>query len=191
MIFDSSPTGLSYIDLTGRFPYLSVRGNEYILVAYRYDANAILAQPFKSRQAENITAAWEKINEIFESVVIKLTTSVIYNEASNDLKNALLKDNIKHQLVPPYAHRTNLAERAIQTFKQHFKAGIALVGPNFPLDQWDQLTQQAIITLNRLRSSTANPKLSSYMYVFGEFDFNTTPLAPPGTRVVAHTKPSV
>ena len=47
MIFDSSPIGLSYIDLTSRFPYFSARGNEYILVAYHYDANVTLAQPLK------------------------------------------------------------------------------------------------------------------------------------------------
>ena len=36
-----------------------------------------------------------------------------------------------------------------------------------------------------------NPKISAYAYLFGEFDFNTTPLAPPGTRVVFHSKPAV
>ena len=57
-IFDSSPTELSYIDLTGRFPYKSARGNQYILVAYHHDANAILAQPLKNREAATITARW-------------------------------------------------------------------------------------------------------------------------------------
>ena len=47
-IIDSPPTGLSYIDLTGRFPYKSTRGNEHILVGYHYDANAILATPLKN-----------------------------------------------------------------------------------------------------------------------------------------------
>ena len=107
------------------------------------------------------------------------------------MKNAFAVDNIKHQLVPPHAHRTNLAERAIQTFKQHFKTGLALVDPDFPLSQWDRLLPQAVMTLNMLRASRANPKLSAYSYIFGEFDFNATPLAPPGTRVVAHSKPAV
>ena len=38
---------LGYIDLTGRFPYKSSRGNEYILIAYNYDGNTILAEPLK------------------------------------------------------------------------------------------------------------------------------------------------
>ena len=47
-LFDSSPTGLAYINLTGRFPYRSSRGNEYILVGYHYDANAILCTALKN-----------------------------------------------------------------------------------------------------------------------------------------------
>ena len=34
-----------------------------------------------------------------------------------------------------------------------------------------------------------NPKLPGYAYVFGQFDFNATPLAPPGTKVLVHSKP--
>ena len=115
-LFDLSRQGLAYIDLTWRFPYKSAQGNEYILVAYYHNANAILAQALKNRQAATITAAWKKVFSSFETAGAKPTTCVIDNEASADLKAALLKDGITHQLVPPHAHRTNLAERAIQTF---------------------------------------------------------------------------
>jgi hypothetical protein len=46
-----------------------------------------------------------------------------------------------------------------------------------------------VLTLNLLRASRTNPKLSAYSYIFGDFDFRSTPLAPPGIRVVAHLKP--
>ena len=45
------------------------------------------------------------------------------------------------------------------------------------------------ITLNLLRTSRGNPKLSAYAYIFGNYDFSATPMAPPGTKVVAHTSP--
>ena len=48
-IFDSSTKGLGCIDLAGRFPYKSARGNEYILIAYYYDANKILCEPLINR----------------------------------------------------------------------------------------------------------------------------------------------
>ena len=45
--------------------------------------------------------------------------------------------------------------------------------------------------MNLLRSSRVNPKLSAYAFLFGNFDYNKTPIVPPGTRVLAHTKVSV
>ena len=38
---ETSPKDIGYIDLTGRFPHKSARGNQYLLVAYHFDANAI------------------------------------------------------------------------------------------------------------------------------------------------------
>ena len=128
---------------------------------------------------------------ILMTAAFKPTTCVIDNKSSNDLNNALLKDNISYQLVLPHAHCTSLAKRAIQIFKQHFNTSLALVDPDSPLAQWDCLIAQAIITLNILRSSGTNPKMSAHIYLFEEFDFNAIPLAPPGIRVLAHMKPSV
>ena len=60
--------------------------------------------------------------------------------------------------------------------------------PDFPLSEWDRLLVQAAITLNLLRTSRVNPNLSAYTCLFGNFDFNKTPLAPPGTKVLIHKK---
>ena len=188
-IMDFTPSDRAYIDLTGRFPYTSSRGNQYILIGYHYDANAIIAEPLKSRQTAEITKAWSIINEKFTTAGVQPHTYVIDNEASTHLKAAMTKKQIEYQLVPPHNHRANLAERAIQTFKKHFKAGLATCNPLFPLAEWDRLLDQANITINMLRSARVNPKLSAYAYVFGEFNFSATPLAPPGTKVVSHHKP--
>ena len=48
-----------------------------------------------------------------------------------------------------------------------------------------------MISLNLLRGSRINPKLSAYAQIHGAFDFNRTPLAPPGTKVLVHEKPDV
>ena len=79
-----------------------------------------------------------------------------------------------------------MAKRAIQTWKSHFKAGLGTCDPDYPLREWGRLIEHANITLNLLRSSRSNPKLSAWAFLFGDFNFNTTPLAPPGTRVIAH-----
>lgn len=61
--------------------------------------------------------------------------------------------------------------------------------PAFPMAEWDRLLPQAVISLNLLQNARVNPKLSSYAYLFGNFDINKTPLAPPGTKVALHHKP--
>ena len=105
-------------------------------------------------------------------------------------KNALTKESIQWQLVPPHLCRANAAERAIQTWKNHFKAGLATLDPNFPLQEWDRLIIQGEMTLNSLRASKINPKLSAHAHMLGEFNYNKTPLVPPGTKIIAHNKPS-
>ena len=180
----------AYTDLTGRFPLKSSRGNEYILVAYHYDANCIYGIPIKNRKATSITEAWRQMHAIFQRAGVAPTTYVLDNETSTDFEAALSEESTTFQLVPPHTHRRNLAERAIQTWKNHFKAGLASVDPNFPLSEWDRLIDQTNITLNLLRSARTNSKLSAYAYIFGEFNFAATPLAPPGTKIVAHIKSS-
>ena len=61
---------------------------------------------------------------------------------------------------------------------------------NFPLHLWDKLLPQAELTLNLLCGSRINPKLSVHAQLRGHYDFNRTPLAPPGIQVLAHIKPN-
>ena len=42
------------------------------------------------------------------------------NEYSGEYKEAIQKNGIRHQLVPPNDHRRNIAEKIIQVFKEHF-----------------------------------------------------------------------
>ena len=111
------------------------------------------------------------------------------NEISTIFKEHLKDQHIAYQLTPEGLHRRNLAERAIQTFKNHFLAGICSTHPDFPLALWDKILPQAIITLNLLRSSRLQPQLSAHEHVFGPLDFRKTPFAPPGIKVLVHVRP--
>jgi hypothetical protein len=87
-------------------------------------------------------------------------------------------------------HLRNAAERAIQTFKEHFVAGLSSVDPNFPLHLWDRLLPQAEITLNLLRTSRQHPQLSASAHFHGLIDYKKTPFATPGCKIIAHEKPA-
>ena len=190
-IVDSTKSGKAYHDLTGQFPHVSSRGNKYILVHYDYDSNAILAEPLKNRTSGEIKRAWmvlfEKLNRHGNAPKIY----IMDNEASHDLKQTCKKYGLDYQLVPPHMHRRNAAERAIQSFKNHFLAFLATCDPNFPVEEWDRLLEHCLLSLNLLRNSRVNPKLSSWAYLFGNFDFNATPLVPPGTKILLHLKSKV
>ena len=60
-IFD--PNLNNYSDLTGKFSVQSDRGNNYILVAYHYDANNILTTPLKNRTGPCILSGITKIHD--------------------------------------------------------------------------------------------------------------------------------
>jgi hypothetical protein len=92
--------------------------------------------------------------------------------------------------VPPYSHRRNSAERAIRSFKDRLIAGLCSTDKSFPMNLWDRLLPHAVITLNMLRTSRINPKLSAATHIFGQYDFNRAPMAPPGTRIIAHETPN-
>ena len=84
---------------------------------------------------------------------------------------------MQYQLASPHDHHLNPAERAIRTFKNHFTSNLHGTDRDFPAHQWCELIDQCVMTLNMLRRSRINPKLSAYTQIFGLFDYNKTPLA--------------
>ena len=75
-----------YSDLTGRFPFKSSRGNNYILVVYHFDGNAILAQCIKNREADTVSTAWETVVRRIKSNNLPPKHFVMDNETSNLLQ---------------------------------------------------------------------------------------------------------
>jgi len=182
--------GTIYSDPTGKFITQSSQGNNYILVVFDTDSNYIFAEPMPSRTSNQILKAYDKIQSTLVARGMTPHLHIMDNEASESLKTYLKDNGIKFQLVPPNQHRANAAERAIRTFKNHFISTLCSCDPGFPLHLWDRLLDQTIITLNLLRTSTINNRLSAYAQIHGLFDFNSTPLGPPGTKVLIHERPS-
>ena len=59
----------------------------------------------------------------------------------------------------------------------------------FPLQLWCYLLFQAGLTLNLLRTARSDPSKSAYEALEGNFEYNTTPLAPPGTKALVYETP--
>jgi hypothetical protein len=168
---------------------MSLSGNKYILILYDYDSNSVLSAPIKNRGDKEMVRSFDFLIQSLIARGLKPHLQRLDDEASLALRNYLKKQGINYKLASPHIQRKNNTERAIQTFKNHFIAGLCSVDPTFPLKLWDKLLPQATITLKLLRKSRNNPRMSAYAQLNGHFDFNRTPLAPPGTRSIAHEKP--
>ena len=183
------PTGQIYTDQTGKFVTPSSTGNNYLLVLCDCDSNAILAEPVKSRHATAILNACKIIHAKLCAAGLHPKLQRLDDECSAMLKALMHKEEVDFQLVPPGVHCRNAAERAICTFKNHFIAGLCSVDKDFPLHLWDCLLPQTILSINVVRGSLINPKLSAWAQLLAQFDFNKAPVAPSGIRVIAHEKP--
>ena len=185
------PMSKLYTDDTGRFPVRARSGNQYVMIAYHADGNLILQQPFKTKSDTHRIAAYDTIMTRLAAKGLSVDLQIMDNEASTAFKQSItFAWRAKFQLVPPDMHRRNRAERAIRTFKDHFLAILAGVDPSFPPYLWDLLLPQAELTLNLLRQSSINNKISAWEFFHGPFDFNKTPLGPVGCRVLIHAKPT-
>ena len=150
-----------------------------------------MAQPIPDRKSLTLQKAFLTLFSKINLKGYKISIIHLDNEIFKDHLNLLEEVGLKVQLVPPYEHRQNLVERAIQTYKNYFVASLSGTDPSFLLILWDSLIPQANITINLLRSLQINPKLLAYAQIFGQFDYNATPLAPPGCKCIVHDKPTV
>lgn len=181
-----------YTDCTGNLPACTLDGQQLFFVAYAYDPNYIFAVAIKSTTTKDIMDTFTGVYNRLDTHGFKPMFAVADNQAAPAIKAFITAHGGQVQFVEPNNHRANAAERAIQTFKNHFISGLCTTDENFPLQLWNHLTVQAEITCNILRRSRLNPTISAYEQLHGhKYNWNAHPLAPPGTRAVIHVSPAV
>jgi hypothetical protein len=175
-----------YHDATGRFPFQSEEGYEYMLVSvYK---NYIHVEPMIDRRAPSYVTAYRSAIKFFQSKGHIVSVNRLDNESSILLENFFNEEvKMEFNFIGAGNHRANKAERAIQSWKNHFIAGIATVDPDFPMTQWPKFLVQAELTLNHLRPFADNDKISAYEGIYkSKYDFKAHPIAPIGTKVVVY-----
>ena len=161
------------------------------MVAYGHNYNTIHAEPMKNCSGPELLKGYTTIHNLLSQRGLALKMHYLDNECPTVLQQFMTEKDKRFQLVPPHLHRRNSAERAIQTFKNIFIEGLASINKNFPVHIWCRLLPHYLLTLNLLRSSRINPKLSAYAQLHGAFNFNRTPLVLPGTKIIIHYKPAI
>ena len=90
--------------------------------------------------------------------------------------------------MSPHLHLHNATKRAISTLKCRIIASTCTYNTRSLVSYWYKIIPQVTIILNLLRSSRRNLSLSTHTAIASDFNFNTTSLAPQGTKVVVHHK---
>ena len=161
------------------------------MVTYDHDSNTIHDEPMKNRSGPELLKSYTAIHNLLSERGLAPKIHYLNNECPTVLQKFMTAKDKRFQLVLPHPHRRNSAERVIQTFKNHLIAGLASINKNPPVHIWCRLLPHCLLTLNLLRPSWINPKLSAYAQLHGAFNFNRTPLAPPGTKSIIHDKPTI
>ena len=164
-------SGTNYSDASGRVSVQSKHGSNYLFVSvYK---NYIHLQGLHSRNATEYIRVFTDTLEFYKLKGFQPATQIIDNETSQLLENFLREKQIQFQYVPPDNHRANKAERAVQDAKNHLIAGLSTTHKDFPEYLWEDLLEQAEITLNLLRPFGPDPLISAYHGLFKKhYDFS-------------------
>ena len=129
------------------------------MVMVENDSSYIDAEPMKDKTSQEMIKTYkELLRRIKASRVCDPKLHILDNEASKEYQEEIEKQ-CKMQMVPPDTHRRNIAERAIQTFKNHFIAILSGMNHYFPIFLWRISLPQVVLTLNLLCRSTIAPKV--------------------------------
>eukprot|EP00804_Cyclotella_cryptica_P026916 CCRYP_014749-RA/>CCRYP_014749-RA protein AED:0.26 eAED:0.26 QI:0/0/0/1/0/0/2/0/1022 len=102
------------------------------MILYHVDSNSIWAEPTRNKTEGKLILARNRDLQCMKACGIQPTRQVLDNEISAAYKLAITASGMTYQLVPPDDHRRNIAEKAIQTWKDHFIAVISGTDAKFP-----------------------------------------------------------
>ena len=179
-----------YTDQTGKFPVTSYKGKQDVMVLHETGSNVILVEGLRNRTSGEMVATYQSLVDRLHEREIEPEMHILDNKISQEFKNAIKANQMKFQLVPPNDHRRNVAEKAIQVFKDHFISVLCGTDVSFPMQLWCQILRQAEHQLNLLRKSRVDPSKSAFEILYGKHNYNAHPFASLGSTVELHVTPN-
>ena len=93
-----------------------------IMIIYDWKKNAVLETSVKNMAEETIVSCFKQKITYLTIIGFKSILNIIVNVASKAVQAYLEEENVNIQLVEPYNHRVNAAERVIQTFNNQISS---------------------------------------------------------------------
>jgi hypothetical protein len=153
------------------------------------DSNSLWVEALKDNTGGKLILGCARALEHMQEAGIVPKHQVLDNQAFAAYKKAIGNSYATYELVPPDDHQRNMAEKAIQTFKDHFVGALSGCAPTFPLHLWCQLLSQVERPLLLLQQLQLHPNLSTYAHVYGHHDYNKHPFILIGMEALVHDKP--
>ena len=151
-----------YTNQMGHFPVQSWFGNKYITVLYDYDSNCILAEPMKNCTDAAMIGAYQTHYNSLVAQGLEPRLQKLDNKASKWLKQFITK--VEFQLVWSADASVQCGRASNLNIQNHFIAGLCSTDKLFPMNLWDQLLPQAVMTLNLLCAPHINLQPSPHMH---------------------------
>ena len=191
MAYIGKKDGIIYTDLTGNIPVRSIDGYTAFFVPYDWTTTAILVTPIIDAIGKSMVVAFRENIEYLAERGFKTVFNIIDNISSKAIQAYLKEAKVGLQLVEPNNHNANTTERGIQTFNNHFISRLCIGDRDFLTILWSRLVNQAVRSMNMLRTLNMHPKLSADHVLEGVHDFNKNLWVPPATRAKILNPPNM
>ena len=173
-----NPLETIFTNQTGKFTLRYIRGNQYQMIVHEINSGSSWIEPMKNRTEVEMILAWHQDLTRMKLQGIVPKHQVLKKELSVAYSTKICDTQMTFQLVPPDNHCRNLAERAIQTWKDNFVGVLSGTAETFPIHLWCQATLQTKRQHLLLQQSHLNPKISAYDHLYGAHEYNAATFVP-------------
>ena len=116
----------------------------------------------KNQTKEELLRAYQEVYTFCKNRGFKPKLHKTDNETSKDVEDFISIQNTHQQYTPTDSHRTNPAERSLQTYKSCVKSTMESLPPTFSIAYWCRLLPQIDFSVNIVRKCRQNPLLSAW-----------------------------
>jgi hypothetical protein len=147
-------------------------------------------EPLTSLRGAQTASALDHSVDFFRGKGVCLNQLRMDNQSSPEVCLQATKLKLTVDLIYPFHHQPNRAERSIRTAKNHIIATRAGFHPDRPRTFIDKCLPYMELTLNCLQPYEYDPNISAYHGIHGNtFDFIRHPIAPLGCKVLTWDHP--
>jgi hypothetical protein len=141
LITEHKVKSLMYADQTGLFLAVSSLGNKYVMILHHVDRNSSWSEAMQNQSGGELILACARALARMQCHGLIPKHQILDNQASAEFA-AIEASGMTYELVPSKKHQCNMAEKAIQTFKDHFVGVLSGCTPSMPIHLWCQLLPQ-------------------------------------------------